>query len=139
MTYDALRHPQGTRGISSAVSSPVRESILYDRDSDDDLDLDVAAEDGPDQTFQLRNILKFSDRFEESKPRRPKSRENDEFEDDREHRRPSNATSQSFTPDEERRVIRLLDRKLVLSVAGLYMLSFLDRSSELSRSSAASS
>ncbi|KAF2143735.1 uncharacterized protein K452DRAFT_224230 [Aplosporella prunicola CBS 121167] len=33
-----------------------------------------------------------------------------------------------YTPDEERRVLRKLDRKLVLFMAGLYMLSFLDRS-----------
>ena len=34
-----------------------------------------------------------------------------------------------YTPDEERSVIRKLDRHLVLFVALLYMLSFLDRSS----------
>lgn len=35
-----------------------------------------------------------------------------------------------FTPDEEKTVVRKLDRHLVLFVAFLYMLSFLDRSSE---------
>jgi hypothetical protein len=35
-----------------------------------------------------------------------------------------------YTPDEEGAVVRKLDRKLVLFVALLYMLSFLDRSSE---------
>lgn len=47
-------------------------------------------------------------------------------------RRGSASTTQSFmlyTPDEERSVIRKFDRKLVLFVAFLYMLSFLDRSS----------
>lgn len=47
-------------------------------------------------------------------------------------RRASASTVQSFmlyTPDEERSVIRKFDRKLVLFVALLYMLSFLDRSS----------
>lgn len=39
---------------------------------------------------------------------------------------------QLYTPDEERAVVRKFDRKLVVFVAGLYMLSFLDRSSELS-------
>lgn len=34
-----------------------------------------------------------------------------------------------YTPDEEERVIKIFDRRLVLFVALLYMLSFLDRSS----------
>jgi len=47
-------------------------------------------------------------------------------------RRPSSSTVQSFmlyTPDEERSVVKKFDRRLVLFVALLYMLSFLDRSS----------
>jgi hypothetical protein len=36
---------------------------------------------------------------------------------------------QLYTPDEERAVIRKFDKRLVLFVALLYMLSFLDRSS----------
>lgn len=47
------------------------------------------------------------------------------------HRRPSSPESSCFlyTPDEERRVVKKLDWKLVLFLAFLYMLSFLDRSS----------
>lgn len=48
-------------------------------------------------------------------------------------RRGSADTTQSFmlyTPDEEKTVIRKFDRRLVLFVALLYMLSFLDRSSK---------
>jgi hypothetical protein len=37
-----------------------------------------------------------------------------------------------YTPDEEMEVVRIFDRKLVLFVALLYMLSFLDRSSKVS-------
>ncbi len=47
-------------------------------------------------------------------------------------RRASASTVHSFmlyTPDEEKSVIRKFDKKLVLFVALLYMLSFLDRSS----------
>ncbi len=59
----------------------------------------------------------------------------------RRRRRPSASTVASFqlyTPDEEKAVVRKLDRRLVVFVALLYMLSFLDRSSmsffpELSR------
>ena len=38
-----------------------------------------------------------------------------------------------FTVDEEKAVVRKLDRRLVLFIAFLYMLSFLDRSSEYKR------
>ena len=38
-----------------------------------------------------------------------------------------------YTIDEERAVVRKLDRRLVLFVAALYLLSFLDRSSKLDR------
>ena len=47
-------------------------------------------------------------------------------------RRRSDGTEQSFllyTPDEEQSVIAKFDRRLVLFIALLYMLSFLDRSS----------
>lgn len=53
--------------------------------------------------------------------------------DRRQHRRRSSASTmmsfQLYTPDEEKSVVRKFDRKLVLFVALLYMLSFLDRSS----------
>ena len=39
----------------------------------------------------------------------------------------------TFTADEEKAVVRKLDRRLVLFIAFLYMLSFLDRSSEYKR------
>lgn len=47
--------------------------------------------------------------------------------------RDSNSIDQSFTlytPDEERLVIKTFDRRVVLFIALLYMLSFLDRSSK---------
>lgn len=49
-------------------------------------------------------------------------------------RRHSDATEQSFmlyTPDEEQSVVKKLDIRLVLFIALLYMLSFLDRSSNV--------
>ena len=44
-------------------------------------------------------------------------------------RRGRQASFELYTPDEERVVVKKLDRHLVLFVAFLYMLSFLDRSS----------
>ncbi|KAK3944868.1 high-affinity nicotinic acid transporter [Diplogelasinospora grovesii] len=46
----------------------------------------------------------------------------------RTRRRDSAASFQLYTPDEEARVVRKFDRRLVVFVAVLYMLSFLDRS-----------
>lgn len=43
-------------------------------------------------------------------------------------RRASAASFELYTPDEERRVLRKLDTRLVIFVALLYMMSFLDRS-----------
>lgn len=48
-------------------------------------------------------------------------------------RRPSIDSVQSYelyTPDEDRTVLKKLDRRLVVFMAFLYMLAFLDRSSE---------
>jgi len=47
----------------------------------------------------------------------------------RRRRAASVASFQLYTPDEEKAVVRKFDRKLVLFLALLYMLSFLDRSS----------
>jgi MFS family permease len=63
--------------------------------------------------------------------------DNDDDDDEKDERpvlarRGSASTTYSFqlyTPDEERAVVRKFDRRLVLFVALLYMLSFLDRSS----------
>lgn len=57
----------------------------------------------------------------------------DVYRDETSRRRGSFSTVQSYqlyTPDEERTVVRKFDRKLVVFVALLYMLSFLDRSSK---------
>lgn len=60
----------------------------------------------------------------------------DEEDEERDFTRPGRRASvstvqsyQLYTPDEERAVVRKFDRRLVLFVALLYMLSFLDRSS----------
>ena len=62
--------------------------------------------------------------------------EDEEIDEEKYHdaprRRASESTVQSYqlyTPDEERAVVRKFDRRLVIFVALLYMLSFLDRSS----------
>ena len=79
--------------------------------------------------FELRTI-----------PPRDEPVSNDELEEEEDDeaflpsaRRPSLDSVQSYelyTPDEDRTVLKKLDRRLVAFMALLYMLSFLDRSSE---------
>ncbi|KAI9762923.1 MAG: hypothetical protein M1840_001103 [Geoglossum simile] len=60
----------------------------------------------------------------------------EEEEEEGKHTRRRHRTSiqgfEFYTPDEERAVVRKFDRRLVTFLAGLYMLSFLDRSSKSS-------
>jgi hypothetical protein len=112
-------------------SSTTRLTPESDSEEDSDLELGEVGE-----SFKLQRRGK-----DVEKGRAPD--ENDENDDDddeegvfdghqRQRRRASVSTVQSYqlyTPDEERAVIRKFDRKLVLFVALLYMLSFLDRSS----------
>ena len=109
---------RGTSGSSSqAVSSPLSPSRY----------------NGPSMikdpnSFELQTV---------SPHREPLSKE--ELENDEQEgllpsmRRPSLDSVQSYelyTPDEDRAVVKKLDRRLVVFMAFLYMLSFLDRSSE---------
>jgi hypothetical protein len=97
--------------------------LTPDSDSEDDMALD----DGQlGESFQLQRQRKDVE----------KTIVEDDTDDEDEHesrrRRASISTVQSYqlyTPDEERAVVKKFDQKLVLFVALLYMLSFLDRSS----------
>jgi hypothetical protein len=114
-------------------SSTTRLTPESDSEEDSDLELGEVGE-----SFKLQRRGKDVEKATSAD-------ENDENDDDddnneegvydghqRQHRRASVSTVQSYqlyTPDEERAVVRKFDRKLVLFVALLYMLSFLDRSS----------
>lgn len=99
--------------------------------SDSDLDVEMGELGGESYELQSQS---------QSRSRHPGEKEEDGYDEDEEEgdergiygRRGSASTVQSYqlyTPDEERAVVRKFDRKLVLFVALLYMLSFLDRSS----------
>lgn len=99
-----------------------------DSDSWEDSDSDGAKPTGWQESIRLRNITTTLDDADILDS-------DDESKKEIFHlgsRRGSNATDQTFmlyTPDEEQSVIGKFDRRLVLFVALLYMLSFLDRSS----------
>lgn len=111
----------------TALHAPLQLSS-DDSESWEDSDSDGAKTKGWQESIRLRNVAATLDDAEvldsddESKKEAFNLR----------NRRGSDATDQTFmlyTPDEEQSVIRKFDRRLVLFVALLYMLSFLDRSS----------
>ena len=126
MSYRMLHH--GNK--SSHALHQLDRSPSTPTGSDSDSEDDHLGLRGGDGNFELND---FSHREHDSRDQ--DSRGSDEEEKRPEfgkHRRGSSSTVQSFmlyTPDEERSVIKKFDRRLVLFVALLYMLSFLDRSS----------
>lgn len=122
-TYDK------TPTASSSNSSSSNARLTPDPESDSDFEME-----GYGESYKMR-------------PQAGRAAGDDDDEEEEEEKRSgrrrgtSISTVQSYqlyTPDEERAVVRKFDRKLVLFVALLYMLSFLDRSS-LSSSSGARS
>ena len=113
--------------LSQNSSSTSNARPTPDPDSDDS-DLDIG---NTGESFKLQR------RTKDVGKRRERDEEDEDVDEDvgyrdRGHHRASVSTMQSYqlyTPDEERAVVRKFDRKLVLFVALLYMLSFLDRSS----------
>ncbi|GKT45586.1 uncharacterized protein ColSpa_05767 [Colletotrichum spaethianum] len=118
--------------LHASGHSPARASCRRQFDLDSDLEDNAAAAEedlhlheaelGGGQAYELKSL------------RKSPTRDDDGWGDDvlSLRRRTSTSTVASFqlyTPDEERSVVRKHDRKLVLFVALLFMLSFLDRSS----------
>lgn len=121
----------GQPGEVSPTPSFAQTGAELDLDDSDELfsyldedAVDLVSEVGGSETYQLRSAR--------SRSRSPlHGRES--LDDGSIRRRPSTAASfQLYTPDEDIAVRRKFDRKLVLFVALLYMLAFLDRSSKSS-------
>jgi hypothetical protein len=121
-TYSKMPSPS----LSHSSSSNPRLTPDANSDSDSDLEMEEGGE-----SYKMTSRAGRAAGDDED--------EEEEDEDDREkygrrRRGTSISTVQSFqlyTPDEERAVVRKFDRRLVLFVALLYMLSFLDRSSKV--------
>lgn len=132
MSYGKLPHASRCSHTVDQVVGSSSSSMGVDSDSEDSRRIDGREEDfelsdlshvPSGSTAQERDFdLGFEDWESEGE-------KDGKF---RKTRRASASTVQSFmlyTPDEERTVIKKFDRRLVLFVALLYMLSFLDRSS----------
>ena len=135
MSYATLQHDNRSRHAVDRLHGNGSTTIGFDLGSDDSSAMNVDGRGDRDRNFELKNLTRSP---KGSKYLRPSF--GPEFEDthsDEEERSPraSVSTPQSFmlyTPDEETSVVRKFDCRLVLFVALLYMLSFLDRSSMFS-------
>ena len=141
MSYGKLRHGnQSSHAINHlrrSPSPPLGSGSDSDADSDDDAGTSLRGGRVSDEDeYELADLsshgfngLKSQDGYD---PRFDESEDEEQGSDFEKPRRESASTVHSFmlyTPDEEKAVIKKFDRRLVLFVALLYMLSFLDRSS----------
>jgi hypothetical protein len=123
----------------SAGHDPIGDSIASNSSSGSQTTRLTPESDSGESDLELdEDELGHSIKLRQRDPEKPRSSPEDDNaeEDPRRGRRGSASTMQSYqlyTPDEERAVVRKFDRRLVLIVALLYMLSFLDRSSMLDR------
>ena len=110
--------------------------VTTDVDSiDDESDLDVLSEqDGLERAFELKDLTRNDEPsgFQGSNYHHEYHNANTDEEKPSRPRRSKKARFLLYTPEEERAVLRKLDTRLVLFMALLYMLSFLDRSSKYS-------
>lgn len=114
---------------SSRYSNGPTHRPIHSQNLEEELDIEDIGEDGYHLTLlksgEEDTDAMRSDTASPAKDTKPIS--HDDVSDDED-----DVSVQSFelyTPDEEKQVLRKLDTKLVLFVALLYMLSFLDRSS----------
>ncbi|TDZ51858.1 MFS transporter prlL [Colletotrichum trifolii] len=111
--------PEGETSPSFAQST-AEFNIDSDFELDDAEDLQYHEAQAGGEAYELKSLMRSS-----------KCESDEGWGDAQSPRRRSTDTVASFqlyTPDEERAVVRKFDRKLVLFVALLFMLSFLDRS-----------
>ncbi|KAG6048849.1 hypothetical protein E4U17_007014, partial [Claviceps sp. LM77 group G4] len=101
---------------SSPPTGPTR--VLDDSDDDDSDEYDFRSEVGGPETYEM-----IASGAGASSPTAQKNRPSE-----RRRRSSSVASFELYTPEEEAIVRRTFDRKLVLFVALLFLLSFLDRS-----------
>ncbi|KAK0825880.1 hypothetical protein LTR73_006614 [Friedmanniomyces endolithicus] len=121
---------------SSAREQPPPKTTYSDDNDDDDGLEDLEAKEG----YELRDLNAVARPRQQGVAGGSADKEAGDDDDDEDHegggavngrarrRRASVQSYELYTPDEERRVRRKLDTRLVLFVALLYLMSFLDRS-----------
>ena len=136
--YEPVKAEEEERPPGSAGSNESSTRMTPESDSEDEEGLDdLEAEEG----LELKELGKNGQRPRRQRAKASETSAGAEEDDDSDYeaddgslqnrrstRRSSVASFELYTPDEERRVRRKLDIRLVLFVALLYLFSFLDRS-----------
>ena len=134
MSCATLRHDTRSRHAVDQLHGNKSNTIGFDLGSDDSSAMDADERGDLDRNFELKDLARRPNGSKHLRSTFGLELEDAHSDSDEEERSPraSVSTLQSFmlyTPDEETSVIRKFDCRLVLFVALLYMLSFLDRSS----------
>ena len=141
MSYGHLHHDNhssyGVTRTSGSRSPTFRKVTKYESDSENS-DLENLEGLESEQGYELKDLQASNKRSDQSKADAPVGEsDSDDGVPSRLPGDPSGSReiiskSKRYTADEEKAVTRKFDRRLVLFVAFLYMLSFLDRSSKYS-------
>lgn len=128
------RHDTRSRHAVDQLHGSKSTIIGFDSGLDDISAMHMDEPEDLDGNFELKNLTHSPNSSKYLRPTFGPEYENTHSDDEERSLRASVSTLQRFmlyTPDEERLVIRKFDCRLVLFVALLYVLSFLDRSSRL--------
>jgi hypothetical protein len=132
----SLARPTTDDNLSSSSTpiTPAPTQATPESDADDSDVESLAGLRGVGNTIELRKIRNSSEKHSH---RGSHEQEQSSSEDDseKEHIRPVRrvgSRSKEYSDEEEQAIVRKFDRRLTLFIALLYMLSFLDRSSETS-------
>lgn len=120
---------------SNGASSSPRFTPSPDDGYEDEDELTLVESKRTGQSYPLETLSAGAGRGagEDDLAKRAPSRDAEDGDEEEKYFLPhdrSASKSEPYTADEDRAVLRKLDRRLVLFVALLYMLSFLDRSSK---------
>ena len=127
-----LAHSRANETLSSTSRTPAPTQATPESDAEDSDVESVAALRGGEGSTELRKLRNSSEeRSQHGNGDHEDSSSDDESE--KEHARPVRrvgSRSKEYTDEEEKAIVRKFDRRLTLFIALLYMLSFLDRSSQ---------
>ena len=135
----SLTHSPANETFSSASRTPApTQATPESRADDSDIESIVELRTG-EHNLELPELRKLRNSSEKRSQHRDEGHE-DSFSDDdseKEHIRPMRrvgSRSKEYSNEEEKVIVRKFDRRLTLFIALLYMLSFLDRSSQTPQS-----